>query len=271
MITNAIKNFKKDVSNKFNKLFENNYSKAGLKWMDLKKIRSVNTGNINSYSFKEKQIFFYNGIELLYGIHEIFVDEIYKIRLRDEPCIIDCGAHIGLSVIYFKLNFPHAHIIAFEPDEKNFDLLSKNILSYNFSNVELKKEAVWINDSYISFTNQGDMSSKITAAAEGTKVKASRLKSFINKPVDFLKIDIEGAEYDVMNDIAENLHFVQNLFLEYHGNFKNNHQLVELLKLVTEDGFCFYIREAHPSYKTPFYRTETDVHYDLQLNIFCFR
>ena len=48
---------------------------------------------------------------------ELFEHQIYKFKCDTEtPYIIDCGANIGLSIIYFKLLFPKAEIIAFEPD-----------------------------------------------------------------------------------------------------------------------------------------------------------
>jgi len=274
MIKKALKNFKLDISNKYNSLFENKFQKAGIKKMDLKKIRVAAPEKINEYLFSDHTVSFHNGEEFLHGVYEIFVEELYKTALRENPFIIDCGAHIGLSVIYFKKQYPKSAVIAFEPDEKNFFLLSKNVASYNFSEVELRKEAVWVEDTLLNFSGEGNMSSKIENSHSGKNnalVKASRLKNLIDKPIDLLKIDIEGAEYPVIKDIQDRLHFIANIFLEYHGLFANNHQLVELLQILTKNGFSFYIKEAHPSYKTPFYRTEKDVIYDVQLNIFCFK
>ena len=117
------------------------------------------------------------------------------------------------------------------------------------------------------------MSSRIDSSQEsGNTVEAVRLKEYLNQKVDFLKIDIEGAEYDVLKDIQPNLHFVQSLFLEYHGMFSQNKELVEILDIITKEGFHFYIKEATSVYDHPFLRsTETKKDYDVQLNIFCIR
>ncbi len=58
-------------------------------------------------------------------LKEIFIEDIYDQQLPENAYILDCGAHIGLSVIYLKSICPSANIICFEPDNKNFELTSK--------------------------------------------------------------------------------------------------------------------------------------------------
>src|SRR5690348_5460731 len=71
---------------------------------------------------------FNNYFWFYHSVEEIFVDEVYKCNFNSaEPYIIDCGANIGLSVIYFKQKYPNAKIIAFEPDKFQFDNLLQNI------------------------------------------------------------------------------------------------------------------------------------------------
>jgi FkbM family methyltransferase len=172
-----------------------------------------------------------------------------------------------------KKQTPSARVIAFEPDEKNFKLLQANITSFQFEGVEIKQEAVWIENTVLNFSNSGSMSSKIEEASQdGVNVKASRLKDILNTKVDFLKLDIEGAEYIVLKDIEEKLVNVENLFIEYHGTFSQNKELVEVLEMIERTGFKFYIKEAFTAYPHPFIRAEkNNTVYDVQLNIFCFR
>ena len=210
--------------------------------------------------------------DFLHSLKEIFIDEIYYQHLGHQPYIIDCGANIGLSVIYLKELFPDARIIAFEPDEENFSLLEKNIASFGFSNVELRKEAIWIENANINFSAIGTLGSRIEKGANKNTsiVKAIRLKELLQKPVDFLKLDIEGAEYEVLKDVAEDISAAKNIFIEYHGNFEQNQQLTEIFELLVDNGFNFYIKEASPVYPTPFSRNKTST-FDLQINIFCFQ
>ena len=202
----------------------------------------------------------------------VFIDEIYFQHLGPSPLILDCGANIGLSVIYLKKLFPEARIVAFEPDEQNFGLLEKNVASFGFSKVELRQEAVWTENTNITFSASGTLGSKIESGVNKytTTVKATRLKDFLQDPVDFLKLDIEGAEYTVLKDAAEKIRAAKNIFIEYHGNFEQNEELTEIFELLIQNGFHYYIKEAAPVYRTPFSRNNPTT-FDLQLNIFCFQ
>ncbi|MGC4103701.1 FkbM family methyltransferase [Ferruginibacter sp.] len=269
-----IGNLKKGISKRIRGLFHNPYAKTGLSWMKIKQLKHLPSGQPRQQDFFGKILHFIDPPELLHGIKEIFVEEIYKQTLPPTAYIIDCGANIGLSVIYMKQLYPDAKIIAFEPDAKNFALLEKNVSSFQCKNVSLRKEAVWIADTELYFATAGSMSSKIEqeATSSTTIVKATRLKNLLTEPVDFLKIDIEGAEYAVLEDIRENLHNVKNLFIEYHGSFAQNNELTSIFNWIQQQGFSYYIKEAAPIYPTPFQRNDrVGFDYDVQLNIFCFR
>ena len=254
--------------------FTTSPKEVNISWAARKYYKHLPVGKIRAYKLFNKRFYFCSGIELLHGLKEIFIDQIYKQELQERPYIIDCGANVGMSIIYMKQHFPQAEIIAFEPDDTNFELLTKNIQSFGYSGVSLYKQAVWNENTTLLFSNDSTMSSKIenNATANAKKVPAVRLKDFIVKDIDFLKIDIEGAENTVLTDIAANLHFVKNMFFEYHGTFDQNSELVKMINIIKESGFNFYIKEASSVYSTPFLRSKnTRTPYDLQLNIFCFR
>jgi precorrin-6B methylase 2 len=74
---------------------------------------------------------------------ELFENQIYKFNSSQKDLLIlDCGANIGLSVIYFKRLYPNSKIIAFEADPNIFNVLQENVKSFNFKNVELINKAV---------------------------------------------------------------------------------------------------------------------------------
>jgi len=256
-------------------MLDNADAKADLDWFKIKFLKHASANKLRTYKLKGKQLYYTKPAELLHGLREIFVDEIYDVTLPSQPYILDCGANIGLSVIYLKQRYPNAEIVAFEPDEENFDLLSKNLASFSFDRVTLKKEAVWIEDTAIQFKSDGTMGSKIAAGSLGdTKsVQATRLNNYLKRKVDFLKIDIEGAEYQVLKDIESSLSNVAIMFLEYHGDFKNNNQLIEIFSILHKAGFVFYIKEAATVYEKPFSEMTSNPKrdYDVQLNIFCMR
>ncbi|UJF30653.1 FkbM family methyltransferase [Kaistella sp. 97-N-M2] len=219
---------------------------------------------------------FSHGPSFVHSVDELFDEEVYKFESdKENPYIVDCGANIGLSILYFKKRFPKSKILAFEPDDQIFDILKKNILVYNnFSDVVLKKEAVWIEDTELSFFSEGALagSSVVDFGNNNNviKVQAVDLKKHLQKPVDFLKIDIEGAENKVIFDIAVHLDNVKNLFLEYHGLLNEPQNLGEILNLLKQKGFEYYIRVADDTLKFPFCN-ESPSTFNQQLNIFCYR
>lgn len=219
---------------------------------------------------------FSHGPSFVHSVDEIFEEEVYKFNSeREDPYIIDCGANIGLSIIYFKKLFPKAKILAFEPDEKIFDLLEQNIATYpHLHEITLKKEAVWINDTELSFFSEGALagSSVVDFGKKNNiiKVQATDLKKYLGEPIDFLKMDIEGAENTVIFDIADYLVNVKNLFLEYHGLLNEPQNLGEILNLLKKQGFEYYIRVAGNTLNFPFCN-EVPTTFNQQLNIFCYR
>jgi FkbM family methyltransferase len=269
-----VKNFYTGLKKRVVSLFHNPYKRVNINWLKLKYYKHLPAGKLRTHYLYGRRLFFYSPEELLHSFDEIFIEEVYKQSLRDQPYIIDCGANIGLSIIYMKHHHPNAEILAFEPDEKNFILLNKNMKSFGYSSITLRNEAVWTKNTTLRFSNEGLMSSTIARGhvPQTRQIKATRLKDFLNREIDFLKIDIEGAEFDVLNDINDRLHFVRNMFVEYHGTFKQNNEIAELLTLITRSGFSLYIKEATCLYQTPFYRIENSGRqYDVQLNVFCFR
>lgn len=254
------------------KTFHNPYKKVNVNRFRLNFFKLLPPNKPHTHNLLQHTTFFQGGLEYLHGLKEIFVDGIYDQHLPEQASILDCGAHIGLSVIYLKSICPSAKIICFEPDATNFNALSKNILSHNLKDIDARNEAVWIENTELSFIQQGTMSSKIGEGdVNSVKVKAVRLKDFLKKKIHFLKLDIEGAEYLVLKDINKDLINVDKMFIEYHGDFNQNDELIEILNIITKAGFHFYIKEAFPVYERPFLYKK-DIHpYDLQLNIFCFK
>ncbi len=268
------KNILQGVRLRIGKIFHNPYHKVNIG--PLRKIyyKHLNSGKVRSHRLFGKDFFFISPTELMHGLNEIFIEEVYKQVLPPKPYIIDCGANIGLSVIYLKQMFPDATIIAFEPDEENFNLLQSNIKSFGYENVFARKEAVWIENTTLQFASEGSMSSRIhTEDSDNTvPVKAIKLKDYLDRTVDFLKIDIEGAEFQVILDVKDQLQHINNLFLEYHGTFNQNNELNSIFSLLVDNGFSYYIKEAASVYDHPFIRQKKEnINYDVQLNIFCFR
>lgn len=223
-----------------------------------------------------KNFWFSDNHGFLHSLEEVFKDQVYKFNSKNkDPFIIDAGANIGLSVAYFKQQYPNATIIAFEPDHKIFELLQKNVSALGYSQVELRNAAAWIEDTELTFFSEGSLAGSTEVdflnTANSYTVKAERLKSWLaNKDIDFLKIDIEGAENTVLFDLEEELPRVNHLFLEYHSIAGKEQMLGEMLRLIKKAGFRYHIKTASDPMRFPFIN-RIKKGFDMQLNIFCFR
>lgn len=248
--------------------------KLGISIWRKKIIKHLPPGRIYQQQFWGNQLYFKAPQEFLHGIEEIFIQEVYKQQLPPNAKIIDCGANIGLSLIYLKTICPQANITAFEPDTDNFELLRKNIHSFELTTISPIQAAVWNRNGLVPFISSHGMASRLAKSTLESKemIRSVRLRDYINEPIDFLKLDVEGAEYDIVTDIEDRLFFVKSMFIEYHGFFKKQNELTELLALLTRANFTYYLKEAAVNYKTPLCRKEGTPHrFEIQLNIFCFR
>lgn len=211
----------------------------------------------------------------LASYQEIFIDDIYKFDSNKEaPVFIDCGANIGLGTIFLKRRFIDAVIYCFEADPNLHKLLQQNVINFKFENITCYNQAVSITDGYIKFSLEGGHSGMIVDA-EGENVvdvPAIRLRDFLNKfdAIEFLKIDIEGHEEKVLADIEDQLPKVEHLFIEYHSFMGKKQQLGEMLNLLTDAGFRYYIKESYNK-KFPFIQKEIFLDMDFLANIFCYR
>jgi len=222
--------------------------------------------------FRGKTVKIGDACTYLEGIREIFENGIYEYQSPEKrPLILDCGANIGLATIYFKTMYANARIVAFEPDPSIFDALEFNITSFDFRDVQLQQAAVWIENGTVDFLPEGGFSGRIERGGTGgLPVPAVRLRDWLDEPVDFLKIDIEGAEFDVVQDCADRLANVERMFIEYHSECDRPQRFDELLAIVRRAGFRYQIHETYVAPK-PFLERPPMMNMDLQLNVFCFR
>ena len=206
---------------------------------------------------------------------EMFKKEIYKFNCSTtHPLIIDCGANIGLSVVYFKKIFPNSKIIAFEPDPKIFEVLKYNVTAFGYKDVELFNKALWSEEKELDFFMEGADSGRISnddKTGAVTKIKSTRLSTFLNQKVDLLKIDIEGAEYEVLKECSSFLININKLFVEYHSFAEQEQHLEEILSILKSAGFRYYIQHIGVFSQHPFVSVHTYSGMDLQLNIFAYR
>ena len=191
------------------------------------------------------------------------------------PLIYDCGANVGISVLFWKSLYPHSRVVAFEPDPWAFACLRDNTKC--FPDIELHQTAVWSLNGTMIFTCDGadGGSLAIYKQTENASMTASvatiRLRDILTEPIDLLKMDIEGAEVDVLLDCADRLHLVKRLFVEYHSFEDKPQRLDELLGALRNVGFRIHLDSSEHRSKEPFIERRLINRKDMHVNIFADR
>lgn len=156
------------------------------------------------------------------------------------PRILDCGANIGIATLNYKRRFPNAQITSFEPDPAICRLLRRNLLANHAEDVEVVEAAVWTADGEASFYSEGADGSRIVESDSrraNTIVKTVDFGKYLDVPVDLLKIDIEGAETQVLAHIRGRLTLVRNIIVECHIDNQKIGQFATILNVLSEAGF----------------------------------
>ena len=192
----------------------------------------------------------YDHLYLLF--REIFTDRSYAFASHtDTPFIVDCGSNIGLSVLYFKRRFPKAEIIAFEPNDESFRCLQHNVEENGLQGVTIHNKALLDHPGDVSLYRDPDdptsgCSSLLRDRMPGDEqpAQAVRLSEYIDRPVDFLKMDIEGVETEVIRELsaAGKLETVRQMIMEYHHHVKaDRDDLAEMLSYLQKAGLGYQI------------------------------
>jgi FkbM family methyltransferase len=213
-------------------------------------------------------------LSFIWQYKEIFAEEAYRFASdAQSPVILDCGANIGLSCLYFAQLYPKARIIAFEADPTIASVLKKNLRTFGLDSLQVVNKAVWSHEDEIDFASEGaDGGSSFTSGPK-TTIAATRLLNWLEQEsqVDLLKMDIEGAEVTVLKDCQDSLHRVRHLFVEYHSFLDRPQELEALLDILSRAGFRYFLR-AEQDRKSPLlnhYYKHSQV-MDLQVNIFAY-
>lgn len=197
----------------------------------------------------------------IYTLDEVFVQQVYRSTLIACPqplTMIDLGANIGLSSLYFLRQCPRLRVLAVEPDPHNADLLSENLQSYTSVNrATVLRAAVWATDGPVRFAppaelghvNQGYVQE--SGADTGLEVSGMTPATLIARSgfdtIDILKVDVEGGERHLFAAGADWLGRVNCLAVEFHDNSRAES---DFDRVVTAAGFVVGDSGGHTTLAT---------------------
>jgi len=156
--------------------------------------------------------------------------------------------------IFLSLSNPsQARIIGFEPGKNAFKVLLENVRRNNLSDVDVYNKACANKDGTITFftdsSNQGctrmNMMEKTHGCTTFDTIECVKLSPFVDRPVDLLKIDVEGAEYMILEELASTgkLALINNMIIEYHHHLFNpsEDKLSSFLKILEDNNFGYQL------------------------------
>lgn len=137
------------------------------------------------------------------------------------PVIIDGGANVGYSTIYFARAYPEATVLAIEPDPETFRALEEN--TAGLANVHCVHGALWRDDHGVNLqqAGQGSWATNTVAAAAAEQrtpsmTLAQLAERVINSRILILKLDIEGAERQACDACPEAVSSASCVIVEPH-------------------------------------------------------
>ena len=161
---------------------------------------------------------------------KVFVQREYELPLKKRPAVIvDAGANVGFTAVFFANLYPEARVVAVEPEASNFALLKKNVAPYK--NVTAVRAALWRENGVIDLVdpgigNYGFQTKEIPGAGESKRdvVPSLTVDSLMAQHgipyIDLLKVDIEGAEKEVFENASAWIDKIGVLAIELHDRFK---------------------------------------------------
>lgn len=187
----------------------------------------------------------------MYVIEDIFNRNEYHLNslgLPEDAVIMDIGAHIGAFTIAATQIAPDGRVLAFEPMPSNYKVLKKNVKTNNLEQVAIFPLAISGQDGqvrlYVNENNTAGHSMTSMTSGKYHSVPSITLTKAIQdnriRRIDLLKMDCEGAEYDILFNTPEStLRLIDKIIMEYHGS--SDFQASSLADFLISFGFSVTI------------------------------
>jgi FkbM family methyltransferase len=174
-----------------------------------------------------------------FGIaYEIFVHRYYAVKGRLDPrqvrLVVDLGTNIGFSVLFWLNQFPNSRVITFEAHPAHAAQAARNFaLNGVADRVELHTAAAGAHHRSVSISNSGTSSTVSEAAGDDAIPMVDVFETLGDREIDLMKIDIEGGEYEIMEDPRFAALRLKAVVMEWHKRGAYDHRwTVERLKAI---------------------------------------
>ncbi len=228
------------------------YTRLTCKFLFLDPVRPLDRERLFGWTIR---CFDYRTFHLLCRVI-LLRNEYYFEAPTPRPLVLDCGANIGLATVFFKWLYPEAEVHAFEPDPATFALLKENVEANHLSGVHVYNVALSDGSGTAAFhvdhahPGAPRMSlNPLRMPKDTVTVRTIALSELLGtllagRQVDFLKLDVEGAEDAVLRDLAGKgcLKAVRELLIEFHHKIGGERaRLASFLSVLESQGFDYQL------------------------------
>jgi FkbM family methyltransferase len=178
---------------------------------------------------------------------EVIMDGVYDTYpIKPTDTIVDIGGHIGSFATKAGILASQGKVYACEPFPSTYEVLSKNTAPY--PNIKAQQIAISNKNGtdtfYFSTANPAE-NSLVRKSANSTEVPLMTLGDFLTQnninSVDLMKVDCEGAEYDILFGAKDQLHKIKKMVMEIHEpeffGISDRYSITALTKFLEESGF----------------------------------
>ena len=187
-----------------------------------------------------------------YLYREVFAEREYWFSTdHPRPVILDCGSNIGMAILFFKALYPDAEITAFEPAPWACSTIEETVRANGLSDVTLHNAALAEAEGTLElFHDPRHPGSAVMSVyrermpGDPVRVRAVRLSRYVTKPVDFLKLDVEGSELPVLRDLASSgaIGQIRQMVIEFHHHLSPTvDNMSECLSILEQHGFGYQL------------------------------
>jgi len=147
-----------------------------------------------------------------------------KYKLKEGDIVVDAGAYRGWFSLYAANKVGSTgKVIAFEPSQKNYEILKKRGAKAKFGNVICIKKGLYNEKATLKMEKEGILpsSGQTSEKSEGESITTDTLDKILKdlriRKIDFIKMDIEGAELEALEGAPKSLQIAKNLAIAcYH-------------------------------------------------------
>lgn len=167
--------------------------------------------------------------------------------IKKGDIIFDVGAHHGLHTLAYAIwTGASGMVYSFEAHPQNAGIIKKNIKLNNIGNVKVIAKAVGASSKSMYIHDYSNAHILVGIEENMIKTKMATLDTYIELKPDFLKIDVEGYETNVLKGASEVLKTKPKLSIEVHSKalFKYNSSFIEMLSLIDLKAYqCWILQD----------------------------